>query len=397
MFFSSRELLRILSSTALSNGFLIALSLSLARFSLPSEFAKFAYAVSVFAISSLLLDFGLNISAIKRYSDTRVSDSPITFASMKLIMAMGITLLVMTYSVIAKEWFFYSPLLVGFTCAAINNVWLAVRVVDQSSGDTHAFFRANVRLFILRLFLVTCTYIANLSVLHYLLALYVYPHLILLPKTPLLFQFKSHLKHFKENAWQIFSYSKWIFLSAFLFVASVQIPILSLNAPAAALELATLGVAMSIASLSSWLSYSLKPFFIGHYLSHETADGSFTKLLTHFCILMVPLVIVVYFVYLLVFGEKYPNVEWIGSIVFIYSSLVFVLGLYNGQIHVSGRPDLEAMINLVRACIVLFIMMLDADLLQLMMMVGTTMIVLEIVLMIVNYRLLKSRNENNLS
>lgn len=397
MFFSTRELLKILSSTALSNGFLIVLSLSLAHFAEANEYGQFAYGVSVFAVSSLLLDFGLNISAIKRHSDFQVSDTPLTFASIKLILATAIFLLVLINSVISEYWFFYSPLIVGFICASINNVWLALRVVDQSSGDTSTFFRANVNLFLLRLATVICTYFADLTALHYLLALYLYPHLILLPLTPALFDFKSHLKAFKDNVWQIFAYSKWIFVSALLFVGSVQIPILSLKSPETELEMATLGVAMSIASLSSWLSYSLKPFFIGHYLSREAKDGAFSKLLVHFCIAMVPLVVLVYFSFLFAFGNKYPNVELIGSIIFIYSSLVFVLGLYNSQIHVSGRPDLEALINLVRACIVLFIMMLNTDLLQLMLMVGATMVALEVILMGVNHRLMKSKNENSIS
>lgn len=396
MFFSFRQLTHILTSTALSNSFLVALSLLLARTQPAEAYADFAYAVSVFAICSLLLDFGLNVSALKRQENSNNQDTPITFASVKLFFAFLLSLFIISYVYYSGEALLESTIAVGLLCASFNNVWLAMRVDEQGRGDSKGFFKANLSLFGLRLICLTVTYLSNPSPVLYLLALYVYPYILLFPLQRQLFLFNTHLPIFWSNAKQIFSYSKWIFISALLFVLSAQIPLLSLGKPELSVDLATLGVAMTIASLSSWLSYSLKPFFIGRYLSSGTIEGAFNKVFIQFLVIMIPLTVAVYFIYRSAFGEQYPNVEIIGTVIFIYTSLVFILGLYNSQIHVSGRPELEALVNMVRASAVLFVMQYaEMSLLHLIMLVGLIMITMEVVLMKINFQLIKSKNENN--
>lgn len=398
MFFSFRDIFRILTSTALSNGFLLVLSLVLARFESTEAYAEFAFSVAVFAVSSLLLDFGLNVSAIKRHNSVEGDQSPSTFASVKLLIALSIVLFGVVTQFITSAGLISASFLVGITCAALNNVWLAVRVTDQSKGDTQSFYRANLLLFGCRLVAVFYVFLVDLDSLHYLLALYAYPYLVLLPLNKNLFLFTQHLTEFVKESKSIFAYSRWIFLSSLLFVASVQLPVLILKMNNLAFELAMLGVAMTVASFSSWLSYSLKPFFIGKYLSDGANHKSYVKLLTLFSIALIPISTLVYFLFLYGYSDKYPGVELLGTIIFFYTSMVFVFGLYNGQIHIAGRPELEALVNFFRAIAVFLVMFLGSNnLLVTMSIVGSVMVSFELILMIINFRLVQNKNENSLS
>lgn len=399
MFFSLPDLLRILSSTALSNGFLVALSLILARTQTTAAYGDFAYSVAIFAVASLFLDFGLNISALKRHSSDKTGDAATTFASVKLCAA----LLILTAALIAT---FVAPnsntilaVSIGLCCAAFNNVWIALRVADQSTGNARNFYRANVGLFGLRLVAVFFTYISGREAIEYLLALYLYPYSILFIGHYYLLDFKKHISVFAKNIRGIFAYSKWIFLSAVLFVLSIQLPVLSLKYHGLTQELATLGLAMTVASFSSWLSYSLKPFFIGRYLSSDNISNmAYIKMLVVFSALLIPCTVLVYYLFLVAFGEKYPGVAFIGCTVFMYSSLVFILGLYNSQIHVVGRPELETLVNLGRAiCVFLVMYFIPANLSLSMLLVGLIMVGFELVLISINFRLIGIKNENSLS
>jgi len=394
LLFSFRDLYRILTSTALSNGFLVVLSLLLARANSPADYAEFAFSVAVFACSSLLLDFGLNISVIKRQAYGVYKDTPMTFASVKLAVAIVLLFVSVMYIIFLDGTLVHFGLFVGFTCASFNNVWLALRVADQSSGDTSRFYKANRELFFLRVVTVVATYLAGLEPLHYLLALYLYPFIVLFSLQKTLFQFRQHFRIFIASAPSVLSYSKWVFLSSLLFVASVQIPVLSLKVLADDLQIATLGVAMTVASVSSWLSSSLKPFIIGRYLSSAYNQGSFFRLFILFFIVILLTSVPVYFAFFSAFSDKYPGVEQVGTVVFIYTSLVFILGIYNSQIHVSGRPELEALVNFLRVLSILTIIYLQmTSLLNLVICVGLAMVVSEVLLVSINYKLKKNNTE----
>jgi O-antigen/teichoic acid export membrane protein len=399
LFFSFTDLLRILSSTALSNGFLVVLSLILARTQTTAAYGDFAYSVAIFAVASLFLDFGLNISALKRHSSDKTGNAATTFASIKLCAA----LLILVCACIAM---FVSPnsktilaVSIGLCCAAFNNVWIALRVADQSSGNARNFYRANLGLFGLRLVAVCVTYVSGREAIEYLLALYVYPYFILFIRHYYLLDFKKHISLFVQDLRGIFAYSKWIFLSAVLFVVSLQLPVLSLKYHGLTQQLATLGLAMTIASFSSWLSYSLKPFFIGRYLASDNISNmAYIKMLVVFSAALIPCTILVYYLFLVGFSEKYPGVEFIGCTVFIYSSLVFILGLYNSQIHVVERPELETLVNLGRAiCVFLVMYFFPGNLVTSMLLVGVVMVGFELVLISINFRLVGIKNENSLS
>lgn len=386
--FSIRDLSRVLASTALSNGFLIILSLGLARALPNSEYASFAYSVAVFGIASLLLDFGLNIAAIRIHSLNKQQDIPGIFACIKFCVALLVAVVcIIGFAIIhVDSTVFY--LQVGLLCAATNNVWLAMRVANQSAGDTRGFFNANIMLFVVRLVAISGVWWLSLPAFHYLLALYVYPYVVIFPFQRNLFAFKRHIVAFATLANASFNYAKWIFMSALLFVLSLQLPVLILNHQQKVQELAVLGVAMTVASFSSWLSYSLKPFFIGKYLEGKTEFAPYLKLLVQFCVLLVPASVAVYMLMNFGYADKFTNIGIVAVIVFAYTSLVFIFGLYNGQIHVSGRPELEAYVNLGRAVGVLFVMTVsNYSLVTNMAIVGAVMVGSELLLMAINYKL----------
>jgi hypothetical protein len=388
-----------LSSTALSNGFLVVLSLILARTQTNAAYGDFAYSVAIFAIASLVLDFGLNISALKRHSSDHSSNAATTFASVKLSVALLIVVCAFCTIFLFPESTTILAISIGLCCAAFNNVWIALRVADQSTGNAKNFYRANLGLFILRLLAVVLTYYMGRGAIEYLLALYVYPYFILFISHYHLFNFSKHLSLFARDLRSIFSYSKWIFLSAVLFVLSLQLPVLSLKYHGMSEQLAVLGLAMTVASFSSWLSYSLKPFFIGRYLSSNNISNlAYVRMFAVFSAALVPCIILVYYLFLIGFSEKYPGVEIIGCIVFLYSSLVFILGLYNSQIHVVERPELETLVNFGRAICVFLVMYFAAEnLLLSMLLVGLVMVGFELVLIAINIRLIGIKNENSLS
>lgn len=388
MLFSIRDLSRILASTALSNGFLIILSLGLARALPNSEYASFAYSVAVFGIASLLLDFGLNIAAIRIHSLHKQQDIPSIFACVKLCVAMFVAIAcIVGFALnISDTTLFYMQ--IGLLCAATNNVWLAMRVTNQSAGDAHGFFNANITLFVVRFTVIAAIWWLSLPAFHYLLGLYVYPYVLIFPFQTQLFSFRQHISAFVELAKATFGYAKWIFMSALLFVLSLQLPILILNHQQKVQELAILGVAMTVASFSSWLSYSLKPFFIGKYLGGKTEIAPYLRLLALFCALLIPASFAVYMLMNFGYADKFTGIGVVAVTVFVYTSLVFILGLYNGQIHVAGRPELEAYVNLGRVLGVLLLMTTSSySLAVTMALVGGTMVGFELLLMAINYKL----------
>lgn len=360
----------------------------LARVSQNSEYASFAYSVAVFGIASVLLDFGFNIAAIKIHSLHKHRDIPTVFASMKLYVAF-IVILGCTVTIIYSEsGSTLFAMQIGLLCAAINNVWLAIRVSNQSAGDAKGFFNANMMLSGIRITSIALVWFLELPAYHFLLGLYVYPYLLILPTQKAIFSLGQHFAFFSEVARETFSYAKWIFLSAVLFGLSLQLPVLILKHNDRTEQLGTLGVAMTVASFSSWLSYSLKPFFIGRYLQGSTALGPYLKLLGLFCLVLIPATFVVYFLINLGYSDKFDGVGEVAVTVFLYTSLVFIFGLYNGQIHVAGRPELEALVNFGRAMSVLLIMLFNqSSLLVLIFLVGSVMIGFELLLMMINYKL----------
>lgn len=349
--FAPRDFLRILSSTALSNGFLIILSLLLAK-TLPSgAYADFAFAVSTFALCSLLFDFGLNYTALRKMGDADSQDIAVSFASVKLVFLILVASLLGVVSATVAKNLFTEPVWVGVLAAASNNVWLAVRTSDQGSGDTRRYFVANVSVFFIRISLVAITFVSSLSSLHFLYALYVYPMLLMALQERKLFLIARHVRQFLSEIGSILGYSKWVFASSALFVATIQLPVLFFRAEGDVLAVATLGAAMTVGALSSWLSASLKPFFIGRYVKNgeQQGDGKrYALLLLGTLVALAPAGVGCYLVFDWLFGAQYKEVPNVATTVLVYSCILFILSLYNSQIHAVGRPELEAALNLLR-------------------------------------------------
>lgn len=320
-------------------------------------FASLSLASSSAMVLCSLTDFGLNVTIVKKYSESK-SDGflDVLLAIKGLLFAIGILALFFSFFAVGVPKFW----LIAFAAGVSLNYWTGLRTCEQAQQNYTAYASANFRFAAIRLAAGSLAVYTGSWVL-VLVAVYVIPPAFAAINDCR--RFARRLNFFsREKFTEVATYSKIVFVSSVCFAAMPYLPQYLMHQRLSTTEVATYGLIITFIGPVSLVAYSLRTLLLPKMCQNEnflvsmfSSRREVVKLISALVGIVVLIVAVALCIDAL-YGAKYPKL-FSGFITFsIPYLLTAVLGLFNMRLHALGAPHLEMKVNIFRllalSCIV---------------------------------------------
>ncbi|MER2998504.1 hypothetical protein [Pontibacter populi] len=360
---------KVFASTLANNISAFAITL-LATKALPtSEFGVFGLYIAIVTVGSLILNFGLNISTIGLYK--QVKDIKLLSISLLWNITQGIILILLS-GYVYKLLYLAFPLLEGrqtevtniVIATALLNIWSTIRSCDQAIGDyksyaVNTFIYSGLRIITLGIGYWFFDSSTNL----FISSLYVIPLAVLITYNLITkyvhqFQFLS-ISYFRTNFLRLINYGKWVVLSSIAYILISRLPQYQLAGANQEHQLALYGASVTFLGIMSLVNDSVRSILLPELMGLKTVQElvNYKKVLASKWLIFAG--IIMFFIgsvtgfQLLFMGQEYKDSILIFVIQSFGLATAMYIGYFNVLIHRLGRPNIEAVANLLKLLLML--------------------------------------------
>lgn len=337
----------LLSNLAVNLTTFFVLSLA-PRFLATDGFANLSLMIAACFFGTVLLDLGLNVSAVKKYSERRDQG----FLSALLVVKGGLV----TASLLAIPLLFEGGMAATAGAVVLSTAaltwWAGTRAVEQARQDFSRFARQNLLFAALRAVLGGSALLTH-DWLVVALAVFVAPSLLVAAFD--LRRLRRLLVLPGRDVWrEIAGYSRFTYLSSLFYNAALYVPQLFISARLGPIDVGTFGLILLFLGPLSLVNTSLRTFVLPKIAASEvTQAGLIADRRVRIATLIVAGAalagIALASVGLdLIYGSRFPELARLFAIYVGIYVAVSVLGPLNMEVHRLGAAGLEASVNGVR-------------------------------------------------
>jgi O-antigen/teichoic acid export membrane protein len=335
------------------------LSLSIAPLVMNTEqFARMSLIIAVGMVLTIVLDFGLSTSAIKRYSEAGEDRWLHALAWVKItVLAIALPIAGLIWAM-HGSYFFAMSLLIG----AGMSLWGSVRLLDSARQRFDAYLGSNLKLAAFRLVSVPPALFLAGTAGWIIIALYVAPIAVLCAlrarQEP-----QMLIAPAKATRAGLFSYAPAVYVSNVAYSALPYLPQLVLHNRFDAHAVASFGIVTTFIAPFSMVLVALRTYLTPRILKQTDANFSSpfsaagAKLLGSVIALGLGAVAAITLFIHLVYGAKYPLAAGLFAGFGVFFVLTSMVGLFNIRLHAHSLPQLDMWVNIARvigACVVLY-------------------------------------------
>ncbi len=318
--------------------------------------SQFVLIIAATMFGHMVLDFGLNISAVKKYAEARNSSYLSILLTSKFVILV-ISLLSLPFMLSGGKVQFWA---VAVLCAATMNWWTGLRTFEQAKQNYDAYSKANLKFAISRLFMGLIGLTSG-DWLITSLAFFVGPALVVL-----IFEYNlvtTHLVPIKKSyIISLFKYSAFLHLDSIFHGAAMYLPQVFIASRLGATEIGTFGLIMSFAAPLSLVNASLRAYLLPRICTGDIQGrtllvnpkfpiGLLALLLATGGGLMLASAILDF-----LYGANYPQLSKMFVVYMAFSILSITVSLFNIEVHRLGMIRLYATIRGISFTILLFLL-----------------------------------------
>lgn len=326
------------------------LTLSIAPLVMSTEqFARMSLIIAVGMVLTIVLDFGLSTSAIKRYSEAGEDRWLHAMAWAKIAVFVIVLPVAAIIWAMHGSYFFAMALLIG----AGMSLWGGVRLLDSARQRFDAYLGSNLKLAAFRFVTVPPALFLAGTAGWIVIALFVVPIAILcalrVRQEPRMLAPPDH-----ATRAGLFSYAPAVYISAITYSALPYLPQLVLHARFDEIAVASFGIVTTFIAPFSMVLVALRTYLTPRILrqtdknfsSPFSAEGA--KLLAIAVALGLGAVAALTLFIALVYGARYPMAASLFAGFSVFFVLTSMLGLFNIRLHAHSLPQLDMWVNVAR-------------------------------------------------
>lgn len=366
-------LIKLTISNAVQNSVTFLIILWVSKLLDPSDFGVFTISISVIMMMALALDFGVSLSLVKYYNDSKKTDieKAIFIPAAALIRLAASILLVFLAYLITITINDFRFILIFFASMTMS-WWAFFRSVNQAKQNYNQYTFYTLLFSFLRVaFFILSMMSGQDSVTIFIMALYVFPPIFifayhLIYKKFKILKYYYFNKAFFKKAILLISYGKWIFASMLLFPLVTNIPLWLAGKIDELSSAGAYGIGIYFAGAIAPLREAIRIYMFPKIMNFQSMNDAHHYLVTIKSRLIYSLPLIFCFggisilVQQAINGEKYASASIIIFIMISVQIVTMFTNLIGAILHFLGKPHIDTVINIFRVllCVLLSIILI---------------------------------------